>query len=218
MDIKRLKTYIFVDFWNLQISLNENVTDSSGEFWIDWPKLPKVVNEKIAAMVPIPDVVGVDETRVYISFSDKEQDKRLVNWVNSWLKIQQGYKVTLKQRQKVEKPIHCNKCNRDITHCPHCSERIIQRKEKGIDTSIVTDMMKLAWENAFDIAVIFSADADYIPVAEYLGEKGKKIVMSAFMPKGKDLRQACWAHIDLWDIMFDIRDTNRGIQSAIQTD
>jgi uncharacterized LabA/DUF88 family protein len=35
-------------------------------------------------------------------------------------------------------------------------------EEKGVDTRIVTDMMSLAWNGAYDVAVLVSADRDFI--------------------------------------------------------
>jgi len=36
--------------------------------------------------------------------------------------------------------------------------------EKGIDTAIATDMISLAWEDAWDVAILISSDKDFIPV------------------------------------------------------
>jgi len=58
-------------------------------------------------------------------------------------------------------------------------------------------LVKLAWDNAYDIAIISSSDADYVPAADFLGEKGKKIIAGGFPPLWKELRQTCWAQIDL---------------------
>ncbi len=35
---------------------------------------------------------------------------------------------------------------------------MIRTVEKGIDTAIVTDMISLAWANAWDVAVLVSSD------------------------------------------------------------
>jgi uncharacterized LabA/DUF88 family protein len=69
--------------------------------------------------------------------------------------------------------------------------------EKGIDTAIVTDMIKLAWADSYDIAVLVSADRDFIPAVEFLGSKGLKVVHAGFPPTGMELARNCWASFDV---------------------
>ncbi len=78
-------------------------------------------------------------------------------------------------------------------------------KEKGVDVQIATDMITLAWENTYDIAVLVSADSDFVPLAEFLKTKGKKVVHGQFPPKGAELAQKCWAPIDLTAIRQTFR-------------
>ena len=35
--------------------------------------------------------------------------------------------------------------------------------EKGVDTAIITDLLTLAWEGAYDVAILVSSDADLVP-------------------------------------------------------
>jgi uncharacterized LabA/DUF88 family protein len=74
-------------------------------------------------------------------------------------------------------------------------------EEKGVDTSIVKDMISLAWVDAYDVAVLVSADRDFVPVAEFLQTKGIKVVHGAFPPKGSDLSQKCWGNFDVTKLM-----------------
>lgn len=78
-------------------------------------------------------------------------------------------------------------------------------EEKGIDTSIVKDMISLAWVNAYDIAVLVASDRDFVPVAEFLQTKGIKVIHGAFPPKGNDLSQKCWGNIDIAKLMPQFR-------------
>jgi uncharacterized LabA/DUF88 family protein len=77
--------------------------------------------------------------------------------------------------------------------------------EKGVDTAIATDMIRLAWEDAYDIAVLASLDADFIPAVDFLDQKGKKVIQAGFPPKGTDLATACWASFDLFARRDEIR-------------
>jgi len=72
------------------------------------------------------------------------------------------------------------------------------RVEKGVDTAIVTDMVALAWQGAYDIAVLASSDSDFIPAVELLDQRGLKVVQAGFPPVGDELRRACWGQIDVF--------------------
>lgn len=77
-------------------------------------------------------------------------------------------------------------------------------EEKGVDTRIVTDMIRLAWADGYDAAVLVSSDRDFVPVAEFLQTKGIKVVRGAFPPYGGDLSQQCWANFDIIPLMPQI--------------
>jgi uncharacterized LabA/DUF88 family protein len=51
-----------------------------------------------------------------------------------------------------------------IENCPHCGEKIERTIEKGVDTAIVTDIFRLAWEESLDVGVLVSSDRDFIPM------------------------------------------------------
>ncbi|HVQ91878.1 MAG TPA: NYN domain-containing protein [Mycobacteriales bacterium] len=66
-----------------------------------------------------------------------------------------------------------------------------------MDAAIVTDLLSLAWQNAFDVAVLLSSDADFVPAVERIQEKGLKVINAGWQGKGHELRAACWASFDL---------------------
>ena len=78
-------------------------------------------------------------------------------------------------------------------------------EEKGVDTRIVTDMISLAWSDAYDVTVLVSADRDFVPVAEFLQTKGIKVVHGCFPPKGSQLSQKCWGNLNLIKLMPSFR-------------
>jgi uncharacterized LabA/DUF88 family protein len=81
---------------------------------------------------------------------------------------------------------------------------MVRTVEKGIDTAIVTDMISLAWENAWDAAILVSSDRDYIPLVELLANKGLKVINAYFAPQGVHLARTCWASIDLRPHLVDL--------------
>lgn len=101
------------------------------------------------------------------------------------------------KERKAKTPPTCPTCHQLITICPHCNNRMVGTIEKGIDTAIVTDMISLAWEGAWDMAILVSSDRDFMPAIEFLTIKGRQVINVHFPPMGMDLARACWASIDL---------------------
>jgi uncharacterized LabA/DUF88 family protein len=61
----------------------------------------------------------------------------------------------------------------------------------------VTDMISLAWERAWEVAILVSSDRDHIPAVEFLTNKGLRVINAHFPPAGMQLARKCWASIDL---------------------
>ena len=74
-------------------------------------------------------------------------------------------------------------------------------EEKGVDTHIVTDMIKLAWVDNYDVATVLSADRDFVPVVEFLDTRGIKVIHGAFPPLGSALTAACWGSVRIPSIV-----------------
>ena len=187
-----MHTRIFVDFWNLQLAINER---KQYNFRIDWRELsPCLITEAEACL---SSTLRFDGTNVYISYNPRTDTGRgLRNWSLNTLDHFPGIRVTLKERQARGAPT-CPNCHASVDTCPHCSGRMIGTVEKGIDTAIATDMIRLAWESAWDVAILVSSDRDFIPVVEFLASKGKRVLNVHLPPKGIHLARTCWASIDL---------------------
>jgi uncharacterized LabA/DUF88 family protein len=67
-----------------------------------------------------------------------------------------------------------------------------------VDTLIATDMIRLAWEDAYDVAVLATSDSDLVPAVKFLDLKGRKVIQAGFLPIGRDLATACWASFDVY--------------------
>ena len=195
-----MRTRIFVDFWNLQLAINEH---AGREYRMDWRKLsPRLITEAEACL---NSTLRFDGTNVYISYDPrKETGRRLRNWGLNTLDRFPGISVILRERQAKSAP-SCPSCHVSVDTCPHCGGRMIGTVEKGIDTAITTDMIRLAWEDAWDVAILASSDRDFIPVVEFLASKGKRVLNVHLPPKGIHLARTCWASIDLKPIIPDLR-------------
>jgi uncharacterized LabA/DUF88 family protein len=193
-----MKARIFVDFWNFQLTLNE----VSPGFRLDWVKLsPWLVN---AASNLIGQNLSFEETTVYISYDPhSENDRRLHHWARNVLDRFPGIQVVVLERKPKRPPV-CPCCHTPIVVCPHCRGPITAMVEKGVDTSIVTDLLNLAWESAWDVAILISSDRDFIPAVTQLQTKGFRVINAHFPPKGMDLARTCWASLDLRTALSDL--------------
>ena len=73
--------------------------------------------------------------------------------------------------------------------------------EKGVDTAIVTDLLSLAGEGAYGVAILLSSDADHIPAIEWIQSRGHKVINATWANHGFDLKKSCWAEIELDTVM-----------------
>jgi uncharacterized LabA/DUF88 family protein len=84
--------------------------------------------------------------------------------------------------------------------CPKCQELITKDSfiQKGVDAYLVLDMLKLAKDNVYDVAVLVSGDGDLAEVVRAVKEVGKQ-VENAFTKYGwsRELQQASDKRISL---------------------
>lgn len=73
---------------------------------------------------------------------------------------------------------------------------------KGDDVYLATDLIKGAYENLYDIAIIVSGDEDFIPAIRLVQKNGKRVI-NAFFPKSSSyrLRNCCDGSINLKRIL-----------------
>ncbi len=189
---------LFVDFWNFQLQWNDHMTSSQQ---CDWPLLPARFVEQAQAeiaKVGVVETLQLEETRVYASYNpSRSEDTRLKGWLSNFLDRQASFRVFVTERKDKPSQVHCRACDKDFAVCPSCSTPLVRSREKGVDTAIVTDLLSLAWEGAFEVAILVSSDADMIPCVERLQEKGFKVVNAAWPVRGQDLAKACWASFDI---------------------
>jgi uncharacterized LabA/DUF88 family protein len=81
-----------------------------------------------------------------------------------------------------------------------------KRKEKGVDVALATDVLSMAWEDAFDVAVLISGDADYVGAVGKVLSKGKNVEVMAFRGTlSEELRKIALRVIYLDDIVNAIQ-------------
>ena len=156
---------------------------------------------------------------VYGSFDPaKPQNPKLRHWFANTLDKLPGRPVALllERQRKMSYPC-CPACQGEAQKCAYCGADLRGTEEKGVDTRVVTDSMSLAWANAYDAAVLVSADRDFVPVAEFLQTRGLKLVHGAFPPSGNHLSQKCWGHLNLVKLMPSFQKASAAVAQSRNT-
>jgi len=198
----RTRVRVFIDFWNFTLSVRQ----ADSKFLIDWGAVGPLLSTEAGLLVDKSSVAMFEGMHVYGSFDPaKANDAKLRNWFRNTLDKMPGVKVTLLERQQKKGYPKCPHCQVEATHCQKCNGDLRGTEEKGVDTRIVTDMISLAWANAYDVAVLVSSDRDFVPVAEFLQTKGIKVIHGALPPLGSHLSQASWANLRIPNLMKSFR-------------
>jgi len=58
--------------------------------------------------------------------------------------------------------------------------QVEKEEEKGVDVALVTDMLSMGYKNAYDVAVIVGADADYENAIRNIKQIPKRVEIAAF--------------------------------------
>lgn len=192
---------IFVDFWNLQLNWNEyHHKAGQGLMQIPWKELPSVLTAEVSKGQPSRFTgahvyAGVDQTN--------PKDAKLNKWFHHVLASYTGYIIEVRGR-KPRRSIRCQEetCKTPITNCPACKGALKGTVEKGVDAAIITDLLTLAFDDNYDTAILISGDADHAPAVQYIQKKtDKQVVQAFFKDHGDELRNACWDHVFLDDLM-----------------
>lgn len=183
---------LFVDFWNFQLAWNHHMKPDEGATLpyvrIGWRDLPNIlIGELPSILGPATDML-YKGTEVYASVDPTpgSNDARLRGFLHNTLGQMTGFQVHVRDRRFKS------------DECPHCSAAINRMVEKGVDSSIVTDLFGGAINDAFDIAVLVSNDSDFVPAIHTIQERlNKQIIHAGFRSGGDHTRTAAWGHIVL---------------------
>lgn len=121
----------------------------------------------------------------------------LRDWLTNWLDRQPSFDVKIRTRQDRSRKLYCKACGSAATQCLRCNAPLVAAVEKGVDAALVTDLLSHAWQRSYDVAVLVSGDADYVPAVEYVQAQGLKVVNAAWRSRGHELRTACWGSFDI---------------------
>jgi uncharacterized LabA/DUF88 family protein len=204
-----LKTRIFIDFWNFQ--LNWNGRAPSG-VRLDWTVVPPVFlaeAEKLLSKVGQGGSATLEETLVHASVNPStEVGRNLRGWLTSFLDHQPSFNVRIRERKSRKFIVHCNSCDQEHSTCPACGADLRRAAEKGVDSAIVTDLLSLAVESAFDLAVLVSSDADLIPAVEWVQDRGLKVINATWSGYGYELARTCWGSFPIDSVIGPLSRTS----------
>lgn len=196
---ENVRVRIFIDIWNLQIEWNKchSKSGAAGLVQIPWKDLPQILTAEAASGQP----VKYAGCQVYASIDEESgKDAGFSNWLHHVLAAMPGYSVEVKKR-KLKANVKCRECKAEVATCSSCKKPLRQTSEKGIDAAIITDLLSMAFDDNYDIAVLVSGDADYAPAVQYIQKKtDKQIVQAFFKSHGDQLRTACWNHLFFEDL------------------
>lgn len=199
---QRYRARVFVDFWNFTLSMR----DVDANFRTDWAKLGPVLAamavDRIDDRIPC-EYQGLNFYGSYDPASNA--DRNLFRWATTKVDTFPGVSVSIVRRQKKRSPPRCPACHDEVATCPSCGADMRGTEEKGVDVRMATDMIRLAWADNYDVAVLVSSDKDFVPVAEFLETKGIKVIHGAFRPRGAELTRKCWGWIDVAGSREDFR-------------
>jgi len=184
---------LFIDFWNFSLAWKER----AGGQQCDWKKVPRVFCDAAAATLKDAGLGDLDlvETRVYASY-EPGREAKLRHWLHNFLDRQPGVCVFTAERHWRERPIHCRACGVETVRC-NCGVPFGRAAEKTVDARIVTDLMSLAWEASFDVALLVTSDADFIPAVENLQAKNFRVVNATWRGHGHELAAKAWASFEI---------------------
>lgn len=197
-----LRVEVFLDYWNFTLSL-----PSEDRFHTDYRVLGGVLAQAALETVDPTARLIYEGMTVYGSFQEGERHANLRDWFDKISGFPAVSVVTTLQR-RVRRTLSCHRCQSFVQNCPECGSRLRGFEEKGVDVRIATDMTGGALTDQYDIGVLVSSDRDFIPMAESMKARKKKIVHAAFPPKATELSRKCWSSFSLPRLMRNFRRTH----------
>ncbi len=92
----------------------------------------------------------------------------------------------------------CNPCKIKLEEFLKVSGLHKLSKEKGIDIQLVADMIKGAFQEKYELALLLTGDADFVPAVELVQLLKKDVVnIHCYAGSSSELRNACDSHIKI---------------------
>jgi uncharacterized LabA/DUF88 family protein len=197
-----MRLRIFIDFWNFVLNWNGRAAGGM----CDWTRLPLTLMGRAQNALAQAGLgaLTLEETRIYASY-EPGRDAALKGWLHSFLEKQPGFRVFAMETHWKKHVMHCRSCGADFAKCPRCQADFGRAAEKTVDSHIVTDLLSLAWEGAFDVALLLSSDRDFLPAVEKLQSKNFKVINATWHGYGHELSKVCWASFEVDSVVSELK-------------
>jgi uncharacterized LabA/DUF88 family protein len=116
-------------------------------------------NRKLVQPYYYASIAPIDRNRVDDEGNPIDDEAR-------YRKQQMFYNVV---RQKFKTEIKTTQIQ--SVHCPNCKTSFKKPKEKGVDVALAADLLTFGLTNDYDVAILVSGDADYLPALKKLAER-----------------------------------------------
>jgi hypothetical protein len=200
-----LRTRIFVDYWNLVLAIRNR--DRNRQVLWRHRLLVALFNAARTAInnVGFGTQCAFDEMRIYAGFVEQKDDALRAELSQMRDEVT-GVRIFTAPRTKTRLRTRCNTCGNAFDKCPDtaCGAKLWGTPEKGIDAWIATDMLSLAWEGAYDLAILVSTDPDYLPAIMQLQGKGIRVMNATWRNQSEDMASQCWGRVYLDPIINDL--------------
>jgi uncharacterized LabA/DUF88 family protein len=165
----RLRTYWYavseIDFWPYDIKRLLKLSESS--------TLESTLQKNDAYRVELSSIKNpTDKAKRVHSMGDElhERQQQMLGRFNGWHTIQNGI------ASKVESV--------EFRRAGSIRYDLFSKKlgnEKGVDVKLATDLLTL--KDIYDVAIILSGDADYVPAVQAVKDSGKHVINVSFLRK-----------------------------------
>jgi uncharacterized LabA/DUF88 family protein len=181
---RRLK--IFVDFWNVVVNARNVIKDIDVD--VQWDRL-------VGQVVAETSNGHSDETNgelagcyIFGSYAKSSpREKAFIEHTLDEFGDKHGLYFEFKERIKKESSDLCNKCGAAID----------KTSESGVDVLLTVEMVKHAAMREHDYLALISCDRDYIPLLEYLKDRGQRVLHVATDTPNREMRSLTWKQVAL---------------------
>lgn len=193
MEVKKERVAIFIDGSNFYHGLKNHI----GNTKVDFAKFSKLLCGDRGLIRTYYYNAPVNQEAFPDTYKDQQRFFDSLKTVPYFeLKLGRLEKRTIKANRQELIEIFGEKIAKLIID--KWGETIVTYVEKGVDIDLATDMLRLAYNNAYDTAIIVTGDGDFVSAVKGVKDMGKHVENANFREgKGYHLRAACDRFIPL---------------------
>jgi len=172
-----MRTVAFIDAGQFRPNIIASRLDLSNGKRFDWQKFKTFLQDKAGGgLIDVHFFDSLDETTIERQGS-----------FHQFLRNELGFQL------------HFTELKEKKRECPKCAHSWDEVEQKGVDVSMTVSVMKLAYSNAYDQALLCTGDGDFAPLVEFIRNSlGKRVVVIGWWNGvSPSLRDAAWETLTL---------------------